>query len=221
MIVPESGLAARVLPEPLSRFVAGYYREKGVEVLTDETVAAANSGSVTTGSGRTIEGDAVVAGLGIEPSTELAAAAGLRLDDGIAVDEYGRVPGHSDVFAAGDVASFPAAALGRRLRVEHEDHAKTHGKTVGANMAGAEIRYDHLPFFYSDMFDLGYEAVGELDPRLATVEAWEEPNRKGVVAYVDDESRPRGFLFWNVWDRVESGRELIRAAEPVDAESLA
>jgi 3-phenylpropionate/trans-cinnamate dioxygenase ferredoxin reductase subunit len=221
MIVPESGLAARVLPEPLSRFVAGYYREKGVEVLTDETVAAANSGSVTTGSGRTIEGDAVVAGLGIEPSTELAAAAGLRLDDGIVVDEYGRVPGHSDVFAAGDVASFPAAALGRRLRVEHEDHAKTHGKTVGANMAGAEIRYDHLPFFYSDMFDLGYEAVGELDPRLATVEAWEEPNRKGVVAYVDDESRPRGFLFWNVWDRVESGRELIRAAEPVDAESLA
>ena len=221
MIVPESGLAARVLPEPLSRFVAGYYREKGVEVLTDETVAAANSGSVTTGSGRTIEGDAVVAGLGIEPSIELAEAVGLRLDDGIVVDEYGRVPGHSDVFAAGDVASFPAAALGRRLRVEHEDHAKTHGKTVGANMAGAEIPYDHLPFFYSDMFDLGYEAVGELDPRLATVESWEEPNRKGVVAYVDDESRPRGFLFWNVWDRVESGRELIRAAKPVDAESLA
>ena len=221
IIVPESGLAARVLPEPLSRFVAGYYREKGVEVLTGETVAAANGGSVTTGSGRTIEGDAVVAGLGIEPSIELAEAVGLRVDDGIVVDEYGRVPGHSDVFAAGDVAGFAAAALGRRLRVEHEDHAKTHGKVVGANMAGAEISYDHLPFFYSDMFDLGYEAVGEVDPRLATVEWWEEPNRKGVVAYVDDESRPRGFLFWNVWDRVESGRELIRAAEPVDAESLA
>jgi hypothetical protein len=102
------------------------------------------------------------------------------------------------------------------MRVEHEDHAKTHGRVVGGNLAGAEIRYDHLPFFYSDMFEFGYEAVGEIDPRLATVERWDEPNRKGVVAYVDDERRPRGFLFWNVWDKVESGRELIRAGKPID-----
>ena len=77
--------------------------------------------------------------------------------------------GRDDVFAAGDVASFPVAALGRRLRVEHEDHAKSHGRAVGANMAGANAPYDHLPFFYSDMFDLGYEAVGEVDSRLETV----------------------------------------------------
>jgi hypothetical protein len=83
-------------------------------------------------------------------------------------------------------------------------------------MAGADAPYDHLPFFYSDLFDLGYEAVGELDPRLDVVETWEEPNRKGVVAYVDDERRPRGFLFWNVWDGLERGRELIRAGAPLD-----
>ena len=123
--------------------------------------------------------------------------------------------GADDVFAAGDAASFPSVDLGRRLRVEHEDHAKTHGRTVGANMTGAEIRYDHLPFFYSDMFDLGYEAVGEVDSRLRTLEEWDEPNRKGVVTYVDEGGRPRGFLFWNVWDRVESGREQIRAGQPV------
>ena len=84
-------------------------------------------------------------------------------------------------------------------------------------MAGAGMPYDHLPFFYSDMFELGYEAVGDVDSRLATVERWDDPNREGVVAYVDDAGRPRGFLFWNVWDKVETGRELIRAAEPIDS----
>ena len=216
MVFPDAAIASRLLPASLAEFVTGYYREKGVEVLTGETVASVRDGRLTTGSGRVLEADAVVAGLGIEPSTELAAAAGLPVDNGIVVDELGRVGGRDDVFAAGDVANFPLPALGRNARVEHEDHALTHGKTVGANMAGAEQHYDHLPFFYSDLFDLGYEAVGELDSRLDTIERWDEPNRKGVVAYVDDERRPRGFLLWNTWDKVDPARDLIRAAKPID-----
>ena len=215
MVFPEAGIASRVLPVGLSAFVTEYYRGRGVELLTEETVQAASAGSVTTGSGRTLEADVVIAGLGIQPATDLAESVGLAVDNGIVVDELGRVEGREDVFAAGDVASFPAAVLGRRLRVEHEDHAKSHGRAVGANMAGANVPYDHLPFFYSDMFDLGYEAVGEVDSRLETVESWEEPNRKGIVAYVDEDRRPRGFLYWNVWDKVDQGRELIRAGAPV------
>jgi hypothetical protein len=84
-------------------------------------------------------------------------------------------------------------------------------------MAGAGMRYDHLPFFYSDMFELGYEAVGEVDTRLSIVEGWDVPNRQGIVAYVDGEGRPRGFLFWNVWNKIERGRELIRSGEPLDS----
>ncbi|HET7044972.1 MAG TPA: hypothetical protein VFI37_09000, partial [Gaiellaceae bacterium] len=110
---------------------------------------------------------------------------------------------------------------GRSGRIEHEDHANSHGRAVGANMAGADEPYDHLPFFYSDMFDLGYEAVGELDSRLETVTSWQEPNRKGVVAYVDGERRPRGVLLWDVWGKVDAATELIRAAEPVDEDALA
>jgi 3-phenylpropionate/trans-cinnamate dioxygenase ferredoxin reductase component len=87
-------------------------------------------------------------------------------------------------------------------------------------MAGANQPYDYLPLFYSDLFDLGYEAVGEVDSRLATVETWEEPNRKGTIAYVDDAGRPRGFLLWNVWDKVDAARELIRAGEPVGEGAL-
>ena len=206
MVFPDAGICARLLPPALSAYVTDYYREKGVEVRAGERVESADS----------LEADVVIAGLGIEPNVELAEASGLSVDNGIVVDEYGRVGGRDDVFAAGDVASFPYAALGRRIRIEHEDHANTHGRVVGANMAGAGTPYDHLPFFYSDLFDLGYEAVGELDSRLATAEQWAEPNRKGVVAYVDDERRPRGYLLWNTWGKVDAARERIRAGEPVD-----
>jgi 3-phenylpropionate/trans-cinnamate dioxygenase ferredoxin reductase component len=212
MLFPEPGIGYRLFPTGLSTFVTDYYRDKGVEVLTGEMVASASGDRVETGSGRTLEADAVVAGLGVIPNTELAEAAGLEVDDGIVVDEYGRVPGHDDVFAAGDVARFPLSALGVSMRIEHEDHANTHGRTVGANMAGAGTPYDHLPFFYSDLFDLGYEAVGLVDSRLDAVEEWQEPNRKGVVTYLED-GRPRGVLLWNVWDKVDDARELIRAGE--------
>jgi len=215
MVFPENGIGARLFPTALSEFVNGYYREKGVEVLPGEVVDTIEDGVVRLGSGRTLETDGIIAGLGIEPETELADAAGLPVDDGIVVDDRGRVGGHDDVFAAGDVARFPAKALGKLIRVEHEDHANTHGRAVGANMAGADSPYDHLPFFYSDLFELGYEAVGEVDSRLENIASWEEPNRKGVVCYVDEGSRPRGFLLWDVWGKVDEARSLIEAAKPV------
>jgi 3-phenylpropionate/trans-cinnamate dioxygenase ferredoxin reductase component len=221
MVFPEPAINWRLLPAELAQFVSRYYRERGVDVLHDETVSASNAYSVRLGTGGTLEANLVVAGIGVEPATALASAAGLAVANGIVVDEYGRVEGQTDVFAAGDVANFPLLALGKRARVEHEDHARSHGRAVGANMAGANAPYDHLPFFYSDMFDLGYEAVGEVDSRLATVESWPEPDRRGVVAYVDATARPRGFLLWNTWDSVEIARGLIRDGQPIDAERLA
>jgi NADPH-dependent 2,4-dienoyl-CoA reductase/sulfur reductase-like enzyme len=190
-------------------------------VLTDETVSSVSGTQVTLGSGRTIDADAIVAGLGIVADTSLAEAAGLPVDNGIVVDEHGRAGGRDDVFAAGDAAAFPSPVLGKRVRVEHEDHANTHGRVVGANMAGAREDYTHVPFFYSDLFDLGYEAVGEVDSRLDTVEQWETPNRKGIITYVDDERRPRGVLLWDTWGKVDEARDLIRAGEPVEGAVLA
>ena len=81
------------------------------------------------------------------------------------VDEYLRTS-HPDVYAAGDIAAFWQSAPGRRRRVEHEDNAKRMGRLAGTNMAGETEPYDHLPFFYSDLFDMGYEAVGDVDTRL-------------------------------------------------------
>jgi NADPH-dependent 2,4-dienoyl-CoA reductase/sulfur reductase-like enzyme len=210
MVFPDDGICARLFPADLSRFVTDYYREKGIDVRTGERASAELIGAA----------EMVVAGLGIEPNTDLAAAAGLRVDDGIVVDAHGRAGGREDVFAAGDAARFPLTALGTDARVEHEDHANTHGRVVGANMAGADTPYDHLPFFYSDLFDLGYEAVGEVSSKHATVEHWKEPGREGVVAYVDGDKKPRGFLLWNVWGKVDDARELIKGAQPIDESTV-
>ena len=224
MVFPEPGIGARIFPPDLSAFVTDYYRARGVEVLPGATVDAieriGDTVHVTTGDGRVLETEAVVAGLGLTPSTELAEAAGLDVSDGIVVDDRGRIAGHDDVFAAGDVARFPVAALGGTMRVEHEDHAKSHGRRVGANMAGADEPYDHLPFFYSDLFELGYEAVGELDSRLRTTADWVDVGGAGTVYYLDDADRPRGVLLWNLFGRVDTARELIRAATPIQTTAL-
>jgi hypothetical protein len=87
-------------------------------------------------------------------------------------------------------------------------------------MAGKPTPYDHIPMFYSDLFDLGYEAAGRLDSRLKIVEDWkEEPYKKGVVYYLD-EGNLRGVLLWNVWDKVDAARELIRSVGPKRPEDL-
>jgi len=221
MVFPEPGIGARILPPSLSAALNSYYRERGVELLPGASVTGIERGRVALGDGRTLERGAIVAGIGLEPNVELAAEAGLPVRNGIVVDAFGRVGGREDVFAAGDVARFPFTALGSDLRVEHEDHAKTHGRQVGANMAGAERPYDHLPFFYSDLFDLGYEAVGELDPRLDTLADGDELGvGKNIYYYLDGERRPRGILLWNVFGQVDAARELIRAGEPVQRGAL-
>ena len=190
-------------------------------MLAGETVASIDGTRVTTGSGRVLEADGVVAGLGIEPATELAAEAGLTVDDGIVVDEHGRAGGRDDVFAAGDVARFPA-------RGARHDRCASSTRTTRTATASPSARtwpaptqpVRHLPFFYSDLFELGYEAVGEVDSRHETVAEWKEPNRAGVVCYVDAERRPRGFLLWDVWGRVDDATALIAAGEPITADAL-
>jgi 3-phenylpropionate/trans-cinnamate dioxygenase ferredoxin reductase subunit len=218
MIFPEQAIGARLFPTQLGMFVNEYYRSKGVEVRSSAKVTAVERRGEQTvlHTDAAEEGDlvvdGVVAGLGIIPNTKLAKTAGLAVEDGIVVDEFMRA-GRPDVFAAGDVAAFANPALGKRIRVEHEDNALAMGTIAGENMVGAMVRYDHLPFFYSDMFDLGYEAVGELDSRLETFAHWVEPNRKGVVYYLS-KGRVRGVLLWDVWGKVDAARALIADPGP-------
>jgi NADPH-dependent 2,4-dienoyl-CoA reductase/sulfur reductase-like enzyme len=222
MLVPEAGLGARVFPAELSRFLADYYREKGVDVRTGESMAAFEQRGgetvVRTTTQKEFNADVVVAGLGIQPSVELAEQAGLQVENGIVVDEHCRTS-HPSIFAAGDVANFHNPALDTRMRVEHEDNANTMGKVAGENVAGQATPYDHLPFFYSDLFELGYEAVGDLDARQETFADWKQPFREGVVYYLKS-GRVRGVLLWNTWGQVDVARALIAEPGPFKAGDL-
>jgi NADPH-dependent 2,4-dienoyl-CoA reductase/sulfur reductase-like enzyme len=222
MIFPDDTIGARVYPPALSRFLNTYYQSKGIKLLTHESVASIEKRGlqydVKTTSGKELKADGVVAGIGIEPNQELAASAGLAVGNGILVDEFLQTK-NPDISAAGDVANFFSPALGKRVRVEHEDNANTMGEIAGRNMAGARSAYHHLPFFYSDLFDLGYEAVGELDSRFQIVEDWKEENREGVVYYLN-EGRVRGVLLWNTWGQVDAARTLIAEKGPLSAQNL-
>lgn len=186
LIFPGHNVGERLFPRELARHVSGVYKEKGVDLVPEEKVVASDARggqrALQTSSGKTIVVDAVVAGIGIELNIELAESIDLTTENGVIVDELLRTK-ESDIYAAGDVAAFYNPTLGRRMRVEHEDNANTMGRLAGRNMAGKSEPYDHLPFFYSDMFELGYEAVGEVDSRLETFTDWKRPNEEGVIYY--------------------------------------
>jgi NADPH-dependent 2,4-dienoyl-CoA reductase/sulfur reductase-like enzyme len=226
LIFPEGDVGERVFPGGLAHVLTETYRQKGVEVMERCSLVKVESRGQrralklrrSDGGESEVVVDAVVAGLGITPNTELAAAAGLPVDGGIVTDQHLRA-GHPDIYAAGDVASFYNPALDKRIRVEHEDNAVTMGARAGRNMAGETEPYDHLPFFYSDLFEYGYEAVGELDSRLEIVEEWSEPFRKGVLYYMR-EGRVRGVLLWNVWGQLGAARSLVAGPGPFQTADL-
>jgi 3-phenylpropionate/trans-cinnamate dioxygenase ferredoxin reductase subunit len=211
MLFPETGIGALLFPPDLSQFINDYYREKGVRVLAGKLVTGVERQggqlALQTKDGDSILVDHVVAGIGIKPDTQLAQAAGIQVEDGILVDEHLRTS-QPDIFAAGDVARFWNPHLKQNIRVEHEDNANTMGVMAGENMAGQQSLYHHLPFFYSDMFELGYEAIGDLNPELEIDAQWIEPYKKGVIYYRQN-GNVRGVLLWNVWGKVDAARRLI------------
>jgi len=216
MVFREEAIGSKVYPKELAGFVGQYYEDKGVHVIANESVAnlMERDGRFTlwTQGGLELQADAVVAGIGIRPNVQLARQAGLEVGDGILVDEHLRTS-EPDIYGAGDAANFRHSALGMRMRVEHEDNALKMGQTAGRNMAGANEPYTHVPMFYSDLFDLGYEAVGELNSGLETVADWQEPFQKGTIYYLG-QGRVRGVLLWNVWNKVDAARELLRQPGP-------
>jgi len=222
MVFPEEAVGANNFPADLSGFLNDFYRQKGVEVVPADTVVGIEQTgiryTVNTRSGRLFEVDGVVAGIGIRPNIELATQAGLQVANGIVVDEH-LLTSAPDIFAAGDMANFFHASLRKRVRVEHEDNAIRMGRLAGRNMAGAGESYTHVPMFYSDLFELGYEAVGELNSKLETVTDWQERFTKGVVYYLEG-GYVRGVLLWNVWDTVPAARTLLAEPGPFKSSEL-
>ncbi len=222
MIFREPTIGSQKLPSNFSHFLSTYYIEKGVKLVCGQIVESVNEEHeryvVKTSGGDTFQADGVIAGLGITPSTELAESAGLKIDNGIVVDRQLQTS-HPDIFAAGDVANFYSPHLEKRLRIEHEDNANAMGRAAGRNMAGAGSEYLYLPYFYSDLFEMGYEAIGEIDSEMEIVEDWHELFRKGVIYFLRD-GRVRGAILWGIWNQVGRIREMIASKEPFTPDAL-
>lgn len=222
MIFPENGIGGLIFPNKLSNFLNKYYQKKGIKVFSGELVANItkdnNDFFVKTKSGKKFKFDAVVAGLGIVPDTGLLKETDIEVDDGIIVNKYLET-NIVDVYAAGDVARYYSKILNKSLRVEHEDNAFNMGKIVGQNMAGQKKIFEQLTYFYSDLFEYGYEAVGILDSKLEIVESWKEPFEEGIIYYLK-EGIVVGVLLWNVWEKVDEARKLISEHNPFTSEVL-
>jgi 3-phenylpropionate/trans-cinnamate dioxygenase ferredoxin reductase subunit len=212
----------RVLGPELGQVYLDIHREHGVEFLAETTVERfEGQGSVErvlTRDGAEIETDFVVVGIGVAPRCGLAEATGIRVDNGILVDERleTSVPG---VFAAGDVANAEHAFYGRRIRVEHWANAGVQGELAAKAMLEQSAVNDEIPYFFSDQYDVGMEYGG-----FAT--SWDEVVFRGdlegreFVAFWLEDGRVVAGMNVNVWDVNEAIRELIRSRAQVDREAL-
>jgi 3-phenylpropionate/trans-cinnamate dioxygenase ferredoxin reductase component len=151
-----------------SQFIESYLRQQGVHVLT-EIGAARFEGdngqvvAVVTHTGERLEADIVAVGVGIIPNTELAAEAGLNVDNGVIVNEY--LEAAENVYVAGDIARYYSPTMGRHVRVEHYDVAMQHGRTAAVNMTGERQAYTELPYFFSTMSDINLNVIGDMGKR--------------------------------------------------------
>ena len=217
MIFPGPYLVHRVFPDYLGKAIQSQYVQRGITVINGDAPAAFSRDGAKyitrTTNGARVESDLLVAGVGIVPAVELAEAAGLAVDNGIVVDRYLR-SSHPDIYAAGDNARFPYQALGQQMRIEHWDNALSQGEWAGKNMAGAEKPFSYMPYFYSDLFEFGYEAVGDLHSRYDICADWQKENNTGVIYYLRD-GLVRGVMLCNTWGKLDAARALIRRAEPV------
>jgi NADPH-dependent 2,4-dienoyl-CoA reductase/sulfur reductase-like enzyme len=168
----------------------------------------------------------VLAAIGVSPRTALAEEAGLEIADrahggGIVVDERLRTS-DPDIYAAGDVASFPHTLFGTSLRVEHWANALNGGPAAARAMLGQDVRYDRVPYFFSDQYDMGMEYSGWAPPgSYDEVVIRGDAGKRQFIAFWLKEGRVLAGMNVNVWDVTEPIQALIRAAAPVDQERLA
>ena len=215
-------LCARTVPPAISAFLRARHERESVDIRLGAGVKAIEDGAtlaVRLADGAALAADAVVAGIGLEPDVALAREAGLTVDNGIIVDEQGRTS-DPDIFAAGDCANTPLPCLGRRVRLESWANAQNQAIVAAKAALGQDVRYDELPWFWSDQYDVNLQILG-LPAR------WPEPVVRGDPAsgsfshfYLDGE-RIAAIVSVNAPRDLRAAKKLVQTRKPVTAASLA
>lgn len=223
MVFPDERVWQRLFTPEMSAFFQGYYRERGVTLRAGESaVAFEGDGRVSTvvlKSGQRLSTELVVAGIGVVPATAALESSGLALDNGVVVNEYLETSA-PNVYAAGDVANYHDRLFGKRRRVEHWDNAVEQGQHAAQVLLGEREPFVHVPYFFSDVFDLSYEFWGDTaeadqvvyrgDVGSSSFSAWWLKASRLVAAFVlnrPDEER-------------ELAPQWIQEARPFSAERL-
>jgi 3-phenylpropionate/trans-cinnamate dioxygenase ferredoxin reductase subunit len=222
IVEPQPTPLHQVLGQELGTRFASLHRAHGVDLFTGTTVREFRGedavSSVVTDAHAGLAADLVVVGVGAIPRTELAAAAGLEVDNGIVTDHALRTSA-PDVFAAGDVASSFRPLYGRHVRVEHWANALHSGPAAARSMLGQDVTFDRVPYFFTDQYDLGMEYSGLAGPGAMVVYRG-NPDDGEYIAFWLEDGRVTAGMNVNVWDVTDPIQALIRARQHVPVAAL-
>jgi NADPH-dependent 2,4-dienoyl-CoA reductase/sulfur reductase-like enzyme len=218
------GAMGRMVSPEGARFMERLHRDAGVTLRFGMAVERIERQDgryiVACRDGAMFEADLVVAGVGMERNLGLAEQAGLAIEGGIVVDEFGRasVP---DVFAAGDVTAFWHPLFGRRLRLEAWRHAQNQGIAVGKAMCGDTTPYDDIPWFWTDQHGVNLQVAGLPSEAARTIVRIDQPPKDFVAVHLMADDRVIGVTAANAPREIRAGQALIKAGKPVDVAALA
>ena len=224
MVLGDDRIWKRLFSPEMSAFFEKYYAERGVRIVKNATVSELRGdgavNAVALEGGQTIACEMVVSGIGVQPVTDVLANSGLDVDDGVTVNEYleASQPG---VYAAGDVANYQDVLFGKRRRVEHWDNAVSQGQHCARVLMGERAPFKHVPYFFSDVFDLSYEYGGDSSGAGQVVHRGDVSTKSFSAWWLKDNKVVAAFAMNRPDEERETAPKWIEAKQAVSAEKLA